>query len=78
MMELTQEQWKEARKGVKRYMSTPGWALLIYYAIMNVTVIVWMVAETVVRLIKDGFTDDPTVIENAKPPKVRGAISLRY
>ena len=65
MMELTQEQWKEARKGVKRYMSTPGWALLIYYAIMNVAVIVWMVAETVVRLIKDGFTDDPTVIENA-------------
>ena len=50
-MELTYEQWKVARKDVKRRLSRTGWTVLIYYLIVNVAVIGWIVAESLVRLI---------------------------
>ena len=62
-MELTHEQWKEARKGVKRYMSAPGWALLIYYGIMNVAVLGWVIVETVAEMIRVGLSGNPAVVE---------------
>lgn len=63
-MELTYEEWKEARKGVKRYLSVPGWALLIYFAIMNVSVMGWMVAEMLLSLIRSAFSGDFGAIES--------------
>ena len=70
-MELTYEQWKEAKRDIKRRMSTTGWALLIYYAIMNVAVMGWMVIEMVVGLMHDmvsgGFGSiESTVMESAE------------
>ena len=62
-MELTYEQWKIARKDIKRRMSTTGWALLIYYGIMNVAVIGWMVAETVISLLQGAISGDFDAIE---------------
>ena len=64
-MELTYEQWKEARKGIKRYMSTTGWALLIYYAIMNVAVIGFMIVDVVAALIQGAVSGDHGAIESA-------------
>ena len=64
-MELTYEQWKIARKDIKRRMSTTGWALLIYYGIMNVAVIGWMVAETVISLLQGAISGDFDAIERS-------------
>ena len=64
-MEMTSEQWKEARKGIKRHMSTSSWALLIYYAIMNVAVIGWMVVETVINLMQGAISGNFSSIEGA-------------
>ena len=64
-MELSYEQWKIARKDIKRRMSTTGWALLIYYGIMNVAVIGWMVAETVISLLQGAISGDFDAIERS-------------
>ena len=56
-MEMTYGQWKEAKKDIKRRMSTSGWALLIYYAIMNVAVIGWTIAEVIIQLIAGTILD---------------------
>ena len=64
-MEMTYEQWTEARKGIKRRLSTSGWALLIYYAIMNVAVIGWMVVETIFSLMQGAISGDFAAIESA-------------
>lgn len=62
-MELTYEQWKEARKDIKRCMSVSGWALLIYYGIMNVAVIGWILVETLFSLFHGAFFGDFASIE---------------
>ena len=62
---MTHEEWKEARQGVKRYMSVPGWALLIYYFIMNASVIGFMVMNVVIRLLQGVIDGDSVSIENA-------------
>lgn len=65
-MEMTYDEWKAAKKEMRRYLSTPGWALLIYYAIMNVAVIGWVMMETVVTLISEMSTGgDQAIVENA-------------
>ena len=64
-MELTYEQWKEARKDIKRRMSVSGWALLIYYGIMNVAVIGWMMMETLLNLFNGVISGDFSSIESA-------------
>lgn len=64
-MEMTYEQWKEAKRGIKRRLSTSGWILLIYYAIMNAAVIGYMLVETVVRLFQGVASADHAAIENA-------------
>ena len=64
-MEMTWEAWKEVRKEIKRRLSTSGWVLLIYYAIMNVAVIGWMVVETVFSLMQGAVSGDFAAIERA-------------
>lgn len=64
-MELTYEQWKVARKDIKRRMSVSGWALLIYYGIMNVAVIGWMMVETLLNLFSGAISGDFSSIEEA-------------
>ena len=62
---MTYEEWKVARKGVKRYMSVPGWALLIYYFILNASVIGFMVVEVTGKLLQGIIAGDYLSIENA-------------
>ena len=64
-MEMTYEQWKEARKGIKRYLSTPGWSVLIYYAIMNVAVVGWMFVGMLTSLFQGVTSGDLGGIESA-------------
>jgi membrane protease YdiL (CAAX protease family) len=64
MMEMTYEEWKAARKGIKRYLGTSGWALLIYYFIMNVAVIGLMMVDAFAQLFQGAITNDPASIQN--------------
>ncbi len=64
-MEMTYEEWKAAKKGMRRYLSTPGWALLIYYAIMNVAVIGWMFVDMIGQSFQGMINGDYSAIENA-------------
>lgn len=64
-MEMTYEQWKEAKRGIKRRLSTSGWVLLIYYAIMNAAVIGYMLVETFARLFQGVISADKAAVENA-------------
>ena len=64
-MEMTYEEWKEAKKGLKRHLSVSGWTLLIYNAIMNVAVMGWMFVEVIIQLIQGVISDDVGAIENA-------------
>ena len=65
MMELTLEEWKQARKGIKRRLSTTGWALLIYFAIMNVAVIGYMLISALDELIQGAVSGNLTAFEQA-------------
>lgn len=62
---MTYEEWKEARKGVKRYMSAPGWALLIYHFVLNASVLGFMVVEVTGKLLRGIIAGDYVSIENA-------------
>lgn len=64
-MEMTYEEWKAAKKDIRRRMSVPGWVLLIYYGIMNVAVMGWMFVEVIIQLIQGMISDDYGAIENA-------------
>lgn len=70
---MTYEEWKEARKDVKRYMSKPGWALLIYYFIMNASVIGFMIIDVVAQLLRGAVAGDDMSIENALTQAAEGA-----
>lgn len=64
-MEMTYEQWKEAKREIKRRLSTPGWALLIYYGIMNVAVLGWIFVEVLFKVFQGQILEDPLAIEQA-------------
>lgn len=51
-MEMTYEQWKAAKKDLRRRFSVIGWTALIYFAIMNVAVMGWMFVEVIIQLIQ--------------------------
>lgn len=70
---MTYEEWKEARKGVKRYMSKTGWALLIYYFIINASVIGFMIVEVVAQMLRSAVSGDHVSIENALTQAAEGA-----
>ena len=64
-MEMTYEEWKAAKKGIRRYLSVSGWSLLIYYAIMNVAVMGWIVAEVISKVFQRMISGDFAAIESA-------------
>ena len=63
-MEMTYEEWKMARKGIKRHLSTTGWTVLIYYGIVNLSVMGFMVVDVFAQLLQGASTNDPASIEN--------------
>lgn len=64
-MELTYEEWKLAKKGIKRRLSSTGWALLIYFAIMNVCVIGYMLMAAMGDIIQGAISGDVAGVEGA-------------
>ena len=51
-MEMTYEEWKAAKRDLRRHLSVPGWTLLVYYAIMNAAVAGWVFVETLARVVQ--------------------------
>ena len=64
-MELTYEQWKQARKEIKRRMSVSGWSVLIYNLIVTVCTIGIMTVEVISKLTKGLISGDFVSIEKA-------------
>jgi len=64
-MELSYEAWKLARKDIKRRLSAPGWALLIYFGIMNGSVIGFMIVDIFDDLVRAIISNDPAMLEQA-------------
>ena len=64
-MELTYEQWKQARKEIKRRMSISGWTVLIYDWIVSICVIGVMAAEVISKLAKGMILGNTVSIEKA-------------
>ncbi len=64
-MELTYDEWKAAKKDLRRRFSTSGWVLLIYFAIMNVAVIGWMFVEVMLQLMMGLTSSDYGSVESA-------------
>ena len=64
-MELTWEEWKAMKKGLRRRMGVTGWTLLVYYIILNVAVFAWVFAETLLRSMKFMLTGDFLAMEQA-------------
>jgi len=64
-MELTWEEWKAMKKRLRRYMGVPGWTLLVYYGMMNVSVFLWTMLEAFARAWGQLRRDDFTALEGA-------------
>ena len=86
-MELTWEEWKAWKKSIRRRLGVPGWTLLIYYGLLNVSVFLWMLAETLMRAWDKVLFGDFAALETALrqasesgwgyfPPAVLGLIIL--
>ena len=50
---------------LRHKFSANGWALLIYYFIMNASVIGFMIMDVVVQLLRGAVAGDDVSIENA-------------
>ena len=86
-MELTWEEWKAMKKQLRRQLGMPGWTLLIYYGMMNISVFLWTAAETLMRVWNRLLFGDFAAIEDALlrstesgwgyfPPAVLGLVIL--
>ena len=86
-MELTWEEWKAMKKQLRRKLGMPGWTLLIYYGMMNISVFLWTAAETLLRAWKQLIFGDFAAIEDALlrstesgwgyfPPAILGLVIL--
>lgn len=64
-MDMTYEQWRQVRKQIQRQMSVSGWALLIYYGIVNVSVMVFLFAQVMGKLIQGLIFEDYGSITDA-------------
>lgn len=62
---MTYEQWKEARKDIKRRFSACSWAILIYQWITTLTMVAQIVVQTVGKLLGGLISDDFVSIETA-------------
>lgn len=64
-MDMTYEQWRHVRKQIQRQMSVSGWAVLIYYGIVTVSVLGFLFAEVLGKLFQGLISEDYASIENA-------------
>lgn len=51
-MEMTWEQWKVMKKDLRRRFSGTGWTLLIYYIILNASVLLWVFFESIWNMLQ--------------------------
>lgn len=64
-MELTWDEWKAMKKQLRRKLGMPGWTLLIYYGMMNVSVFLWTILDAFVRAWDQLRYNDFTAMEGA-------------
>lgn len=64
-MELSWEEWKAMKKGLRRKLGTTGWTLLVYYLIMNAAVFLWVFAETLISTVRYAMSGDFYAMEQA-------------
>ena len=64
-MEMTWEEWKAMKRALRRNLGSTGWTLLIYYILLNVVVFLWVMSETLTRIVKELFTGNFAAIEQA-------------
>lgn len=64
-MELTWEEWKAMKKGLRRRLGVTGWTLTVYYIILNVCVFAWVFAESLARSLQFILSGDLMAIEQA-------------
>ena len=64
-MDMTYEQWRQVKKQIQRQMSASGWALLIYYGIVNVSVMGFLFIDVVGKLFQSPLSGDYGSIVNA-------------
>lgn len=64
-MELTWEEWKVMRRSLRRRMGATGWALVIYYIILNAAVFVWVLGETLLKSMSALISGDLSAMEQA-------------
>ena len=62
-MEMTWEEWKAMKKDLRRHLGVTGWALAIYYIILNVSVFVWMFAEMLIKSMQQLVAGDLASLE---------------
>ena len=86
-MELTWEEWKAMKKQLRRRLGMPGWTVLVYYGMMNVSVFLWTILEAFVNAWHQLRHDDFTAMEGALhramesawgyfPPAILGIVIL--
>lgn len=64
-MELSWEEWKTMKKGLRRKLGATGWTLLVYYLIMNAAVFLWVFAETMISTVLYAMSGDFHAMEQA-------------
>ena len=58
-MEMTWEQWKAMKKDLRRRFSGTGWTLLIYYIILNASVLLWIFFEAIWNMLQAMLYGEP-------------------
>lgn len=62
---MTWEEWKAMKKGLRRHLGATGWTLVIYYIILNVSVFLWVFAETLLKSMQYILSGDFLAMEKA-------------
>lgn len=62
-MEMTWEEWKTMKKRLRRHFGANGWALVIYYIILNISVFAWVFGETLVKSFRHIVSADFSAME---------------
>lgn len=61
---MTWEEWKAMKKGLRRHLGATGWTLTVYYIILNVSVFVWVFAETLLKSMRYILSGDFSAMEH--------------
>ena len=64
-MEMTWEEWKAMKKGLRRHLGATGWTLVVYYIILNVSVFLWVFVETIFKSMQYILSGDLFAMEQA-------------